>query len=73
MIWLDKEKVSDASANEALTQLANRGNYETAYLGIDALSADDGTFVWETLRWQELLLDHNTNTDWIEEHSFFLT
>lgn len=71
--FVDAGAIINLPASIALTELAHRGSYENAYNGIDDLTVADEVVVWETPRWQELTVDHNTNTDWIANHSLFLT
>lgn len=50
------------------------GNFEDAYQGIDYLpEVLSGTETAETKWWQDLIVTHSTDIDWINSHSGDLT
>ena len=74
-ISLPNRYVINLPVSVTLTELVHfDGDYEAAYQGIDHLpDVFSGTETAGIKWWQELLVTHNTSTDWINHHSGDLT
>lgn len=65
----------DLPASEALTELEHGSDYVPIYDGLDGIAENLGsaTKFAETKGIQNLIVNQHVRSNWIEEHSFYLT
>lgn len=74
-VWQEARGFLDLPASEALTELEHGSDWVAVYDGLDGIAENLGsaTKFAETKGIQNLTVNQHVRSNWIEEHSFYLT